>query len=122
MNFNIDRQHLRLELEWYERLWSVHVSQFIEIPLAHIRTISTDDPNDIMAGIRAPGTFVPALIKAGTYYTQRGREFWYVTRDQACLTLELDPSEYYKRIVVNAENNLAIAQQLQSQIDALSEN
>ena len=27
-----------------------------------------------------PVTFIPGVIKAGTYLTNRGKEFWYVTR------------------------------------------
>ena len=33
-----------------------------------------------MKEIKAPGTSIPGLIKAGTFYSNRGKEFWYVTK------------------------------------------
>jgi len=44
------------------------------------------------------GTYLPEVIKAGTYYTPRGKEFWYVTK-KGCLVLELR-DEPYKRIIL----------------------
>lgn len=51
-----------------------------------------------------PGTYFPGLIKAGTYYTRNGKEFWYVIRGKNYLTIELE-NESYKRIVLGLDEN-----------------
>ena len=110
MELALSETRLTITLENHERLWSAHVSKTIEVLLTHITHVETGVPDGLWDGIRAPGTFVPGVIRAGTYYTKRGREFWYVTRqdgplDQAkALSLDLSQDEYYKRIVLSVQS------------------
>ena len=110
MELKLANNILAITLEGQEQLWSARFSKNIYVPLNHITNVTTGNPDGLWKGIRAPGTFVPGLIRAGTYYTARGREFWYVTRqdgplDQTTvLTLDLSPEEYYKRIVLSAKD------------------
>lgn len=99
MNLSLNDNKLIIDLEWYEQLWAFTLTQRLEIPLDHIDRATTEEPQSDWAEIRSPGTFVPGLIKAGTYYSKRGREFWYVTRDRDYLTLDLN-HESYRRIVL----------------------
>lgn len=77
----------------------------LKIPLKHIKEATIEAPEPSLLEIRAPGTYVPRLIKAGTYYTKRGKEFWYVTRSKGCLTIELK-NEAYKRLVLSVDENV----------------
>lgn len=104
MNLNLSENKLQIELEWFEQLWAFTLNKTIEIPLPRITRVTTEEPQSNWSEIRAPGTFLPGVIKAGTYYTRRGREFWYVTDDKNYLTLEID-NEYYKRIVLTFVGN-----------------
>jgi hypothetical protein len=97
---------LTIELEWYEQLWAVTLDRQMHIPLDRIDRVTTTEPQSNWAEIRAPGTFLPGVIKAGTYYTKRGKEFWYVTADRNYLTLELH-DEPYQRIAINIADNTA---------------
>jgi hypothetical protein len=99
MRLSISNAKLSIEFEWYEQLWAVQTCRVMEIPLAHIRSVTTAEPQSSWAELRAPGTFLPGVIKAGTYYTKQGREFWYVTDDRNYLTLELE-AEPYRRLVL----------------------
>jgi hypothetical protein len=63
----------------------------------------------------APGTFLPGAIKAGTYYTPRGREFWYVTKDKDYLVLELQDEPFKKIILTLEQNQLWVQRILESQ-------
>ena len=107
MKLDLSEATFAITLEAAEQLWAAHLGKTIYVPLDHITQVQTGSPDSIWKGIRAPGTFVPGLIRAGTYYTERGREFWYVTRqsgplDQTnVLTLALTPEDYYKRIVLS---------------------
>jgi hypothetical protein len=91
--------------------WAVSLDRQISIPLARIDRITTAEPQSDWAEIRAPGTFLPGVIKAGTYYTKRGKEFWYVTSDKDYLTWELH-DEPYRRIVITIPDNIALEAQI----------
>lgn len=104
MQLSITGNQLSIDLEWYEQLWAFTLNKTISIPLAHIETVTGIEPQSNWAEIRAPGTFLPGIIKAGTYYTRRGKEFWYVTKDKDYLTLELI-EEPYNRIILTLDNS-----------------
>ena len=104
MNLKISNNRLYIELEWYEQLWAFTLNQTFEILLDHIEQVTTEEPLSNWAELRAPGTFLPGVIKAGTYYTKQGKEFWYVTKDKNYLTLEL-VNEPYKRMVFTLNEN-----------------
>ncbi|HIK33800.1 MAG TPA: hypothetical protein IGS17_11940 [Oscillatoriales cyanobacterium M59_W2019_021] len=93
-----------IEWEWFEQLWGCTWEKTLEIPLAHIRQASNEEPPSSWMELRAPGTFIPRVIKAGTYYTSRGKEFWYVTRDRDYLVLELE-DEPYNKIVLTVDGS-----------------
>ncbi|MBD1913753.1 MULTISPECIES: hypothetical protein [unclassified Leptolyngbya] len=105
MYLTLNPTHLYIHLEGYERLWSFHLGSCIEVPLNHIAQVSTDLPLSTWRELRAPGTSLPGVIKAGTYYTERGREFWYVTKPSV-LTIDVRDN-YYKRIVLSLHDNEA---------------
>jgi hypothetical protein len=106
MNISIVADQLQIEFTFTEQLLAVRFHKVWQIPLAHIIQVSTELPPYTWKEIRVPGSFVPGLIKAGTYYNDRGKEFWYVTGknhlDQI-LTIELT-NEDYQRIVLNHIN------------------
>jgi hypothetical protein len=61
-------------------------------------------PKSSWKELRMPGSFVPGIIKAGTYLTPRGKEFWYVTRKKRhAITIELDGCKRYQRLVLGVE-------------------
>jgi len=99
MQLSLANEKLSIEFEWYEQLWAVRFDRVMEISIAHIQAVSTAEPQSDWTQVRAPGTFVPGIIKAGTYYTKQGKEFWYVTDDKNYLTLELQ-DEPYRRVII----------------------
>jgi hypothetical protein len=115
MELSIIDDRLQIEFSLKEQLLAVRFHKIWQIPLTHIIQVTTDLPPNNWKEIRAPGSFVPGLIKAGTYYTDRGKEFWYVTKKDDfgnVLNIELE-DEDYKRIVLNdIENNQEWLQQL----------
>lgn len=90
MNLSIVGETLHIQLEWYEQLWAFTLTPAFSIPLAHLQEVSAEEPRSSWAEIRAPGTYIPGIIKAGTYYTPSGREFWYVTAPKNYLSLNLE--------------------------------
>src|SRR4028118_2205302 len=104
MNLNVVDQNLQIELTFKEQLLAVRFNKLWQIPLTHITQVTTAKPQKHRRELRAPGSFFPGVIKAGTYYTDQGKEFWYVTQDGNYLTLELR-DEPYQRIILTLENN-----------------
>jgi hypothetical protein len=54
---------------------------------------------------------IPGLIKAGTYYTDKGKQFWLVTKGKGILNIELK-NESYKRIILGIDNNVKWAKKI----------
>ena len=103
MKLSINHVSLKVELSLADKVLSIRGS--LLIPLQHIREATTKRPETCWwRDIRMPGMYFPGLIKAGTYYTRKGKEFWFVTRGKKYLTLELE-NESYQRIVLGVDNN-----------------
>jgi hypothetical protein len=115
MKLNLTDDTLQIELDFWEQIWAFSFEKTLTIPLSHILNVSTAEPTSNWAEIRAPGTFLPGVIKAGTYYNPGGKEFWYVTREKDYLTLELR-DESFKRIVLTIDNALDWANRIQGEI------
>ncbi len=105
MKLNLNAEQLRIELTPMERLWAVHVGKTIAIPLSQIRQVTTDVPVTNWQEIRSPGTSVPGWIKAGTYYYERRRSFWYTQPKKPVLTLELAPDADYQTVVLAIDDH-----------------
>ena len=99
MKLTIYNGKLKIDLRDREKVLAI--KRDFEIPLEHIVEVKTEAPTTSWREIRAPGTYLPGVIKAGTYYTPRGKEFWYVTK-KGCLVLELR-DEPYKRIILSVD-------------------
>ncbi|BAY82212.1 hypothetical protein NIES267_16910 [Calothrix parasitica NIES-267] len=112
MNINLVEDNLKIEFTVKEQFLAVRFKKLWEIPLSHIQQVTTTAPQTSWKELRSPGTSLPGLIKAGTYYTDRGKEFWLVNqRKDNYLTIELQ-DEKYKRIVMTVEDNESWQQRL----------
>lgn len=117
MNLSLNDNTLIIDLEWYEQLWACTLTQRFEIPLNHIDRATTEEPQSSWTEIRAPGTFVPGVIKAGTYYSSRGKEFWYVTSDHDYLTLDLNNETIRRMILTTPESEAWVVKLNQAKSD-----
>lgn len=104
MQLTLNQNQLVIQLEWYEQLWAFTLHNPLVVPLNHLIRATTEKPESHWTDISAPGTYLPGVLKAGTYRTRRGKEFWYVTADHKFLSLELD-QEPYQKIVLTIKRN-----------------
>ncbi len=89
------------------RLWAFKTR--LEIPLAHVTDVRAADPNALREwwkGIRFPGTHVPGIICAGTFYKDGRRTFWDVGDPARAIVVDLE-GEPYQRLIVEVENPAA---------------
>jgi hypothetical protein len=66
-------------------------------------------------GIRAPGTYLPGVIAAGTFYPEGERVFWDVHDPQKTVVIELR-DERYSRLIVEVEDTPATVDSIQERL------
>jgi hypothetical protein len=95
-----------------DRLWAL--KSRLEIPLSHVVGAEVDPEiaREWHKGIRAPGTHVPGVITAGTFYQEGERVFWDVHDPEKTLVIQLR-DERYAWLVIEVEDPLATAAAIQ---------
>jgi hypothetical protein len=98
------------EVQGLDKLWAL--KSRLEIPLENIRAVRADPTiaRGWWKGIRAPGTHLPGVIVAGTFYQHGKRIFWDVHDPERTIVVELADERYDELIVEVADPAAAIAQ------------
>ena len=101
---------LTLHVMGADKLWALKSS--LEIPLAHIAGVRADP--DVARGwwhgMRMPGTNVPGVITAGTFYQDGKRIFWDVHHPERTIVIDLHDEQYNQLIIEVADPQIAINQ------------
>jgi hypothetical protein len=109
VDISIQGDTLSLEVEGLDKLWAF--KSRLEIPLARIKRVYRD-PQIASTwqwkGIRAPGTSLPGVIAAGTFYQDGKRVFWDVHNPENTIVIELDDDRYDMLIVEVADPDEAV--------------
>ena len=89
VDLSISGGNLVLHVRGADKLWAFKSS--LEIPLAHIAEIRADPEiaHGWWHGIRMPGTNVPGVLTAGTFYQDGKRVFWDVHNPENTVVIEL---------------------------------
>jgi hypothetical protein len=105
-----DEQSLIISVDGIDQLWSFKSE--IRVPLAHVAGVemATDEARQWFHGIRAPGTNVPGIITAGTYYDNTGRVFWDVHHPEKAIAIMLHDERFSRLVVEVADPVAAIAE------------
>src|SRR5580658_7483581 len=106
VELTIGDERVRFEVQGWDKLWSLKSE--LDIPLAHIRGVRIDpEPaRGWFHGLRVPGTDIPHVITAGTFYQRDGWVFFDVRDPEKTIVLELD-HERYKRLVIEVADPAA---------------
>ena len=111
----VQGDRVRFEVEGWDRLWALK-SQ-LEIPLAHIKAVRAD-PEPARGwwhGVRLPGTQIPGLLTAGSFYQSGGFVFYDVHDPERTVVIELD-HEHYQRLVIEVASPADVVETLRSAI------
>ena len=86
-----------------DRLWAL--KSRLEIPLSHVVGAEADPEVALgwWKGLRAPGTHVPGVVTAGTFYQEGERVFWDVHDPEKTVVIRLR-DERYARLVIEVED------------------
>lgn len=117
VELSIRGDELHLEIKGWDKLWSLRSE--ISVALDHIREArplkSPEELREIMKelgfGVRVPGTSIPKVITAGTYYYfGTGRIFMDVHHPiDSALLIELEDEPFRKLIVDVDDPDFAIS-------------
>ncbi len=112
IDIQISGDTIRLEILGIHKIWALKSA--LEFPLSSVRSV-TIDPQlaDRPRGLRAPGTYIPRMITAGTFYHDKKRWFWDVSDPNNAIVIELE-GEKYQMLVVEVEKPGKVAAQIKA--------
>jgi hypothetical protein len=112
---SIHGDRVRFEVEGWDKLWAL--KSHLEIPLAHVLAARVD-PEPARGwwhGLRLPGTQIPGLLTAGTFYQSDGAVFFDVHDPERTVVIDLD-HEHYQRLVIEVEQPMEVVESLRAAI------
>jgi hypothetical protein len=106
VDISVTGDRLRLEVQGWDQLWALRSE--LEFPLAHVRSVRQDAEPALgwWHGFRLPGTDIPGLLTAGTFYQHDGAVFYDIRDPERTIVFELD-HEHYRRLVVEVKDPAA---------------
>ncbi len=106
VEISLPGDRIRFEVQGWDKLWAFR-SQ-LEFPLAHVRSVRQDAEPALgwWHGLRLPGTNLPGVLTAGTFYQHGGAVFYDVHDPERTIVFELE-HEHYRRLVVEVKDPAA---------------
>ena len=108
VDLSISGGNLLLHVRGADKLWAFKSS--LEIPLAHVAEVRADPAiaHAWWHGIRMPGTSIPGVLTAGTFYHDGKRVFGDVHNPDQTVVIELKDERYNELIVEVADPKAAV--------------
>jgi hypothetical protein len=99
---------LVLHVQGADQLWALKST--LEIPLAHITSVRADPAiaHGWWHGLKMPGTNIPGVLTAGTFYHDGKRVFWDVHNPENTIVIELKDERYNELIVEVPSPQIAV--------------
>ena len=111
VDITIENGRVHFDVQGWDKLWALRSR--LEIPVEHIHSVRID-PEPAKGwwhGLRLPGTQVPGLLTAGTFFQNGDWVFYDVHDPENTIVLELD-HEHYKRLVIEVSDPAAAVARL----------
>jgi hypothetical protein len=108
---------LHLTVEGMDKVWAL--KSRLSIPLQHITAVRVDGEiaQGWWHGLKVPGTSIPHVITAGTFYQDGKRVFWDVHHQREAVVLTLD-DETYDELVIEVEDPASFVREVEAKIRA----
>jgi hypothetical protein len=103
----VTESKLTIEVQGLHKLWSFKSK--LEIPLEHVSDVRPA-ANERASGIRFPGTQLPGILTAGTFYHQGKKVFWDVHDFSKAIAIDLRDDSFSTLIIEVADPVTAIEQ------------
>jgi len=108
VDLSVSDGKLVLHVQGADKLWAFKSS--LEIPLQHVAGIRADPSiaHGWWHGFRVPGTNIPGVLTAGTFYQDGQRVFWDVHNPDNTVVIDLHDERYNELVVEVADPNGAV--------------
>lgn len=105
----IENGNLIINVEGADKLWAL--KSHLTIPLMHITSVKYDPEvaRGWWHGFRLPGTQIPGVITAGTFYQHHEWAFWDVHHPEKTIIITLKDEGYQKLVIEVEDTDTAIA-------------
>lgn len=115
VEISVEGDTLAVEVLGWSKLWCL--KSRVDIPLRCLRQVRADGELPKGFWLRMPGTYIPRVIKAGSYWNGARWSFWDVRRRRDnVLLIELSGWKY-DYLVVEVNNPTTTMQSVRSAID-----
>jgi hypothetical protein len=113
VDLSIAEGKLTLHVRGVDKLWAFKST--LEIPLVHVAGVRADAEaaRGWYHGIRMPGTNVPGVITAGSFYQDGKRVFWDVHHPEKTIVIDLH-DERYSELFVEVDDPEAAVRLIQA--------
>ena len=105
-NVTVEDDRLLIDVQGWHKLWTLRSR--LEVPLENVvgvRSAVDERPS----GIRAPGTHIPGIIAAGTFYHDGKKVFWDVHDPANAIAIDLQDENYSTLIIEVADPRSAMS-------------
>src|ERR1022692_4464971 len=111
---------LHLHVEGMDKVWAFK-SQ-LSIPLKHITSIRLDQEvaKEWFHGLKMPGTAIPGIITAGTFYQDGKRVFLDIHNPKEVVIISLS-DEHFSELVVEVQNPGSFVKEVRARIHSSSQ-
>lgn len=108
VDLSVSDGKLVLHVQGADKLWAFKSS--LEIPLQHVAGIRADPSiaHGWWHGFRVPGTNIPGVLTAGTFYQDGQRVFWDVHNPDNTVVIDLHDERYNELVVEVADPDGAV--------------
>jgi hypothetical protein len=115
VDLTVKGDRLRLRVKGLDRLWAMRSR--LDIPLASVRAarVDTTVARGLWKGVSAPGTHIPGLIIAGTFYQGDKRIFWDVHDPHRTVVIDL-VGQRYDQLIVEVHDPESVVKMIESAI------
>jgi hypothetical protein len=105
VTIEIDGDVLDIRVQGMHKLWALKSS--LRVPLADVRGVRRDPERArrLIPGLRVPGTHIPYVYTAGTYYQSDFRpDFWTVRNAENAIVIQCGDRAAFDEIIVEVED------------------
>lgn len=106
---------LILEVEGLDKVWTL--KSRLELNINHVKNLHIEKLSSFKGfqGLRSPGTYIPHVIRAGTFIHHNKKVFWDVHKAEKVVVLELD-DEAFSELVIEVNDPEGFVAELQEKL------